>query len=61
MLRKVLYLACMNSIQHNNRIRIFYEHLITDNHKSAEKERRLQRSKVEQEIQCLGRFCTYPA
>jgi len=45
MLRKVLYLACMNSIQHNNRIRIFYEHLITDNHKSAEKERRLQRSK----------------
>jgi transposase len=31
-LRKVLYLPCMNSIQHNNRIRVFYEHLIT-NHK----------------------------
>jgi transposase len=31
-LRKVLYLACMNSIQHNERIRVFYEHLIT-NHK----------------------------
>jgi transposase len=33
MLRKVLYLACMNSIQHNERIRMFYEHLITNNHK----------------------------
>jgi len=32
-LRKVLYLACMNSIQHNDRIRMFYEHLITNNHK----------------------------
>ena len=45
MLRKVLYLSCMGSIQHNDCIRTFYEHLITDNHKSAEKERRLQRSK----------------
>jgi transposase len=33
MLRKVLYLACMNSIQHNERIRMFYEHLVTNNHK----------------------------
>ena len=33
MLRKVLYLAYMSSIQHNDRIRIFYEHLITNNHK----------------------------
>jgi len=33
MLRKVLYLACMNSIQHNDRIIMFYEHLVTNNHK----------------------------
>lgn len=33
MLRKVLYLSCMNSVQHNDRIRMFYEHLITNNHK----------------------------
>jgi len=33
MLRKVLYLACMNSIQHNERIRMFYEPLVTNNHK----------------------------
>jgi transposase len=32
LLRKILYLSCMNSIQHNDRIRVFYEHLIT-NHK----------------------------
>jgi transposase len=33
MLRKVLYLACMNSIQHNECIQAFYKHLVTDNHK----------------------------
>jgi hypothetical protein len=33
MLRKVLYLACMNSIQHNQCIRTFYKHLVSDNHK----------------------------
>ncbi len=33
MLRKVLYLACMNGIQHNDHIQTFYKHLITDNHK----------------------------
>ena len=33
MLRKVLYLACMNSIQHNEYIRTFYKHLVSDNHK----------------------------
>ncbi len=33
MLRKVLYLACMNSIQYNDRIIMFYEHLVTNNHK----------------------------
>ena len=33
MLRKVLYLACMNSIQHNEDIRTFYKHLVSDNHK----------------------------
>jgi transposase len=33
MLRKVLYLACMNSIQHNECIRTFYKHLVSDNHK----------------------------
>lgn len=33
MLRKVLYLACMNSIQHNERIQAFYKHLVSDNHK----------------------------
>jgi len=33
LLRKVLYLACMNSIQHNECIRAFYKHLVTDNHK----------------------------
>jgi len=32
LLRKILYLSCMSSIQHNDRIRVFYEHLIT-NHK----------------------------
>ena len=32
-LRKVLYLACMNSIQYNECIRTFYKHLVTDNHK----------------------------
>jgi transposase len=33
MLRKVLYLACMNSIQHNECIQAFYKHLVADNHK----------------------------
>ena len=33
MLRKLLYLSCMSSIQHNDRIRMFYKHLINDNHK----------------------------
>ncbi len=33
MLRKVLYLACMNCIQHNERIQAFYKHLVSDNHK----------------------------
>jgi len=33
MLRKVLYLACMNCIQHNEDIRTFYKHLVSDNHK----------------------------
>jgi transposase len=33
LLRKVLYLACMNSIQHNECIRTFYKHLVSDNHK----------------------------
>src|SRR5450756_2532261 len=33
MLRKVLYLACMNSIQHNECIQAFYKHLVSDNHK----------------------------
>ncbi len=33
MLRKILYLSCMNSIQHNDRIRMFYKHLVNDNHK----------------------------
>lgn len=33
MLRKVLYLACMNCIQHNESIRTFYKHLLSDNHK----------------------------
>jgi hypothetical protein len=33
LLRKILYLSCMSSIQHNDRIRMFYEHLITNNHK----------------------------
>ena len=33
MLRKVLYLACMNCIQHNERIQTFYKHLVSDNHK----------------------------
>src|SRR5664280_876064 len=32
MLRKVLYLACMNSIQHNECIRTFYKHLVSDHH-----------------------------
>ena len=33
MLRKVLYLSCMNSIQHSDRIRMFYEPLVANNHK----------------------------
>jgi len=33
MLRKVLYPACMNCIQHNECIRTFYKHLVSDNHK----------------------------
>jgi len=33
MLRKVLYLACMNSIQHNESMKAFYKHLVSDNHK----------------------------
>jgi len=33
LLRKVLYLACINSIQHNECIRTFYKHLVSDNHK----------------------------
>src|SRR5450756_1525552 len=33
MLRKVLYLACMNCIQHNECIQAFYKHLVSDNHK----------------------------
>jgi transposase len=33
MLKKVLYLACMNCIQHNECIRTFYKHLVSDNHK----------------------------
>jgi transposase len=33
LLRKVLYLACMNCIQHNECIRAFYLHLVSDNHK----------------------------
>ncbi|RIE08877.1 transposase [Candidatus Cryosericum odellii] len=32
LLRKVLYLACMNRIQHNECIQAFYKHLVTDNH-----------------------------
>lgn len=32
-LRKVLYLACMNCIQHNESMKAFYKHLVTDNHK----------------------------
>jgi transposase len=32
LLRKILYLSCMSSIQHNDRIKIFYEYLIA-NHK----------------------------
>jgi transposase len=35
MLRKVLYLACMNSIQHTECIRTFYKHLVSDHHKKA--------------------------
>jgi len=33
MLRKVLSLACMNSIQHNEHRGTFYKHLVSDNHK----------------------------
>jgi len=33
MLRKVLYLACMNCIQHNESMKAFYKHLVSDNHK----------------------------
>ena len=32
-LRKVLYLACMNCIQHNESMKAFYKHLVSDNHK----------------------------
>jgi len=58
MLRKVLYLACMNSIQHNERIRVFYEHLITNNHKPAEEKRRLQGSKKPKValVTCMKKF-----
>jgi len=31
-LRKILYVSCLSSIRYNDRIRVFYEHLIT-NHK----------------------------
>ncbi len=33
LLRKVLYLACMNSLQHNEQMNMFYQHLVSDNHK----------------------------
>jgi transposase len=33
MLRKVLYLACINCIRHNERMKAFYQHLVSDNHK----------------------------
>lgn len=33
MLGKLLCLACMNSIQHNDRIKVFHKHLVNDNHK----------------------------
>ena len=33
LLRKVLYLACMNRIQHNECIQAFYKHLVSDHHK----------------------------
>jgi transposase len=33
MLRKVLYLACMNCIQHNDSMKTFYKHLVSDHHK----------------------------
>ena len=33
MLRKVLYLACMNCIQHNESMKAFYKHLVSDHHK----------------------------
>jgi transposase len=33
LLRKVLYLVSMNSIQHNECIKAFYKHLVSDNHK----------------------------
>jgi len=32
LLRRILYFSCMSSIQHNDRIKIFYEHLL-NNHK----------------------------
>jgi len=34
LLRKVLSLACMNSIQHNECIQAFYKHLVSDHHKN---------------------------
>src|SRR5664280_3602262 len=34
MLRKVLSLACMNRIQHNQCIQAFYKHLVSDHHKN---------------------------
>ncbi len=33
MLRKILYMCCMNCIQHNDYIKTFYNHLVNDNHK----------------------------
>jgi len=33
MLRKVLSLACMNCIQHNESMKAFYQHLVSDHHK----------------------------
>jgi transposase len=35
LLRKVLYLVCMNRIQHNECIRTFYKYLVSDHHKKA--------------------------
>jgi transposase len=35
LLRKVLSLACMNCIQHNESMKAFYKHLVSDHHKKA--------------------------